>query len=334
MSAAPDLPLLLAAASILMAATLLVLALAGAGGLRRSRRLRRRIARLQHTTAAGQQQAGRDVRPALRREQEVRLFGGLSARLVRLAPRPEQLRRHLRQAGIRLGLGDFVLLLLAAGAACGFGAYLLGLPLAGAGLAALAGGLWLPALYLRMRKRRRAAAFLRLLPEAVDLMVRAVRSGLPVTEAIALIGEEVADPVGEIFREVTNNVRIGLPLEEALWTGLERIDVPEFRFLVVSLAIQRETGGNLAEILHNLGSMIRKREQTKLKIRAMSSEARASAMIIGSLPFIMAGVLLTINPDYVLKLVTDPRGLMATAYGLGSMATGALVIARMIRFEI
>lgn len=332
-----DLNLLLALAAGLAVAMLVLLFahLVPAGGVTRSTRLRRRIAHVQRWRQPSGLRPDAGERPAsLRRREETRLFGGLSARLARLAPRPQELRRRLLQAGLRIGVGDFLLItagltLLPTGLLLwrGFD------PVAAVAIGLLL-GLGLPFWYLHRLRSRRALAFLRLLPEAVDLMVRAVRSGLPVSEAIALIAEEVDDPVGEVFREVTSNLRIGMALEEALFASLERIDVQEYRFLVVSIALQRETGGNLAEILHNLGAMIRRREQTKLKVKAMSSEARASAMIIGSLPFIMTLVIYVINPDYIMTLFTDPRGLKLLAFGLLSMGIGVFVITRMVRFEI
>jgi len=107
-----------------------------------------------------------------------------------------------------------------------------------------------------------------------------------------VVGREIADPVGEEFRRISDDVRLGVPLEQALWETAKRIATPEFNFLVVTMIVQRETGGNLAETLENLDQVLRRRRQMRLKIKAMSSEARASAAIIGSLPFIMFAILL------------------------------------------
>ena len=112
-------------------------------------------------------------------------------------------------------------------------------------------------------------------------------------------------PVGSEFRQVTDQMKIGVPMDEALWTSARRLGIAEFNFLVISMAIQQETGGNLAEILEKLSDMVRRREQMRLKVKAMSSEARASAMIVGSLPFIMAGVLAFVNPGYISTLFTS-----------------------------
>ncbi len=259
---------------------------------------------------------------------------GLGVDLARWLPDVRQFERRLARAGLTLGPGDALLVGVLAGTA------LAGLAwwASNSVLAALAGfplgAVLLPLALLDLLRRRRERAFVRLLPEALDLVVRAVKSGLPVVEAIALIGEEVEEPVGGLFREVASAVRVGTPLEEALWEAVDRMDVPELRFFVIALSIQRETGGNLAEIVENLSSLVRRREQMKMKIRAMSSEARASALIIGALPFVMTAVIYTINPDYIMRLFSDPRGWAMVAGGLTSMGLGMLVIARMVRFEI
>ena len=172
------------------------------------------------------------------------------------------------------------------------------------------------------------------MPEALDLIVRGIRSGLPATEALKTIADEVDDPVGTEFRQVTDQMRIGVALDEAMWSAARRLGIAEFNFLVISLSIQQETGGNLAEILEKLSDMVRRREQMRLKVKAMSSEARASAMIIGSLPFIMCALISFVNPGYMSVLFTDPRGWVMIGIGLTSLLIGVAVMAKMIRFEI
>ena len=123
-------------------------------------------------------------------------------------------------------------------------------------------------------------------------------------------------------------------MDEALWAAARRIGIPEFKFFVISLSIQQETGGNLAETLENLSDMVRRREQMRLKVKAMSSEARASAMIIGSLPFVMAGIISFVNPGYMHTLFTDPRGWVMMGIGFTSLAVGLGVMTKMIKFDI
>jgi tight adherence protein B len=208
------------------------------------------------------------------------------------------------------------------------------LPVAAAAFAALAIGVGLPHVVVGILSRRRRARFIALLPDAMDLMVRGLKSGLPVTESIASAGREMSAPLGPEFRRVTDNVRLGRGLEEVLWETAARLDIPEFNFFVISLSIQRETGGNLAETLANLSDILRRRKQMKLKIKALSSEARASAGILGVLPFAMFALIRLVNPSYIEVLYTDPRGQIMLA-GAGVVLTiGFVVMAKMVRFEI
>jgi tight adherence protein B len=140
--------------------------------------------------------------------------------------------------------------------------------------------------------------------------------------------------MGPHLRAISERVQLGEPLETALWRVARVINKPEMDFLAVSISIQMETGGSLAEALGNLSDLLRKRAQMKLKIKAISSEAKASAMIIGALPFVMLGLLTFMSPDYVLPLFVDPRGQMMLGAGLLSISVGAFVMWRMTQFEI
>jgi tight adherence protein B len=179
-----------------------------------------------------------------------------------------------------------------------------------------------------------AERFMKQLPSALDTVIRGVRAGLPVLECIGNVGEEFDDPVGGHFRAVAERVRLGEPLDVALWRAAEVIDRPEMDFMAICISIQMETGGSLAEALNNLATLLRDRERMKLKIKAISSEAKASAMIIGALPFVMLALLYTVNPDYVSKLFYDPRGQTMLLFGMGSITLGAIVMWRMTKFEI
>jgi tight adherence protein B len=133
---------------------------------------------------------------------------------------------------------------------------------------------------------------------------------------------------------MSDSIKFGWTLEDALWDAAKRLDTPEFRFFCISLAVQRETGGNLAETLENLSDILRRRRQMQLKIKAMSSEAKASAIILGSLPFVMFGLIFFVNRGYVMQLFEDPRGLMMVAGGLTILGIGCLVMMKMVRFEV
>jgi tight adherence protein B len=208
------------------------------------------------------------------------------------------------------------------------------MPLMLALLIGIAGGLGLPHWVVGQMTRRRLKRFIQLFPEAIDLMVRGIRSGLPISETMASIGQEMADPVGTEFRHITDTIKLGQSMDEAMWDVASRLETPEFKFFVISLSVQRETGGNLAETLENLSEVLRRRLQMQLKIKAMSSEAKASAYIIGSLPFIMFAILMIMNHDYIMTLFIDPRGMIVLGIGLAMILFGAMVMAKMVRFEI
>jgi tight adherence protein B len=208
----------------------------------------------------------------------------------------------------------------------------IGIPLSGLG-AALVPGLGMCVIaYTAMN--RTLTKFKSLFPDALDLVVRGVRAGLPVSEAMKLIGSEVSAPVGPAFDGVSANIAIGMSLDEALADLAKRVPIPEVKFFVISLTIQQETGGNLSEILANLSALMRKRVQVKKKIRALSSEARASALIIGSLPFVVTVVIYFFNRSYIEVLFFESTGRFLLGCALMSIATGGAIMAKLIRFRV
>ncbi len=182
--------------------------------------------------------------------------------------------------------------------------------------------------------KRRTAKFIKFFPDAIDLMVRGIKSGLPLTQTIQSIGYEMEGPVGVEFSHVANAIKLGVDMNEALLERSRILDIAELKFFCIALSIQQETGGNLAETLSNLSTILRKRKQVQMKIKAMSSEAKASAIIIGSLPFIMYGILKIMSPEYVEPLFNDPRGIKLAIFGLFMIGLGAFVMNRIVSFEI
>ncbi|MBX7483239.1 type II secretion system F family protein [Qipengyuania qiaonensis] len=181
---------------------------------------------------------------------------------------------------------------------------------------------------------KRTAKFNAKFPDAIELLVRGLRSGLPVTETLAVVAQEIPGPVGEEFKSIVERTKIGRTMEESLQVTADRLSIPEFNFFCITLAIQRETGGNLAETLSNLADVLRKRAQMKLKIKAMSSESKASAYIVGSLPFIVFGLIWFVNPAYIGGFFTEDRLIVTGLGGLVWMSIGAFIMAKMVSFEI
>ena len=179
-----------------------------------------------------------------------------------------------------------------------------------------------PALLLRSAQTRYQRKFLDIFPDALDLIVRAVSSGLPAPEAIELVTHEVGPPVGTEFQQLVDELRIGTELEEALQHAADRIRVPDFRFFAVSLLLQRQTGGGIAETLSNLGGIIRQRKALRLKARALTAEAHASAAIVATTPFVAGVGLFLINRDLITVLFFDPRGRFMLGIAVASLLTG------------
>lgn len=323
------------AAGVLFSLALLGLALGGAGE-RVQGQLRRRAQAL-NKRAGG---ALKNTEQATQQKTSVRLQQGKSLPFIdniakRYLPRQAMLRDRLSRTGYDITVGNYLMVCLGL-AVVGFGAtwLIFHFPAVLAAAVGIIVGVGLPHFATYMLALRRQKRFIDVLPDAVDLIVRGLRSGLPVTESINAVGREMPDPLGEEFRRVADGVRFGQSLEEVLWDSARRLSIPEFNFFVISLSVQRETGGNLGETLANLSDILRKRRQMHLKIKAMSSEARASALILGSLPFVMFGIVRLLNPGYALQLFDDPRGMMMVGVGLLSIVIGAAIMKKMVSFEI
>ncbi len=298
------------------------------------RRLERRMADMSGRKAA---RRGKDKGEnlSLRKDTRDTSSAGIERVIKTLVPRPAVLRSRLARTSRRIPLGTYVLVCLTLGAVAfySFGMLLKLGTLIGV-LCAIVFGMGIPHFVIGRMIKKREKKFMGEFPEAIDVLVRGLRSGLPITESMNIISTEMKGPVSEEFQLVSDGMALGRTLEEEMALAVDRIAIPEFKFFAVSLAIQRETGGNLAETLSNLSEILRKRRQMRLKIKAMSAEARASAIIIGSLPFIVFGIIFTLNPGYATQLFTDPRGVIMLIAGFASLSIGIAVMAKLIRFEI
>ena len=251
-----------------------------------------------------------------------------------LIPKPALLRKRLEMTGKDISLGKYASICLGVGVLIAAALMLRGAPWLLSLLLGLFFGVGGPHFFIGKLIQRRVKKFNSNFPDAIELMVRGLRSGLPITETLGIVAGEISGPVGLEFRMVADKMKIGRTMEAALQDTADRLGTPEFQFFVITLAIQRETGGNLAETLSNLADVLRKRAQMKLKIRAMSSESKASAWIVGSLPFVVFTLVWFINPNYMAGFCTDQRLMVAGLGGLVWMSIGAFVMAKMVNFEI
>ena len=248
------------------------------------------------------------------------------------AKRPP-LSMRLRQAGLdwsknrfmvtaaALGLGAFVVMIVV-------GAGLL--PALGFGFAA---GFGLPFWMLSFLKKRRETKFLATFPDAVDVIVRGIKAGLPLLDSLKLIAADAVDPVRSEFQSIIETQTIGMPIGEACLKLYESIPVPEANFFGIVISNQQRAGGNLSEALGNLSRVLRDRKKMKAKIQAMSMEAKASASIIGALPIGVMGIVWLTSPAYIALLWTDPFGRVMLACCAGWMLCGVFVMRKMINFD-
>jgi tight adherence protein B len=297
----------------------------GSGSRRYARRLDQIKARRLETPAAN----AADTRSLSRTTSQI-------DRIVqRYLPRLDVLKARLERTGRNIGIGRYVVATLIIMAVLLMTALFVGhFKLLPSLMFAIALGIGVPHWVIGRMGKKRMAAFIKLFPEAIDLMVRALRSGLPISDAIINAGQEIGDPVGTELRTVESGMRLGRELDELLWDIARRIDVPEFRFFIIALSVQRETGGNLAETLSNLSDVLRKRRTMRAKARAMAAEARASTAILGSLPVVVSILLLLTSPNYIMILFVDVRGLIMLGVAGGMLGTGILIMTKMARFEI
>jgi tight adherence protein B len=194
-------------------------------------------------------------------------------------------------------------------------------------------GCGMPMWLLKFLKKRREAKFLQGFPDAVDIIVRGIKAGLPLLESMRIITSDAPEPLKSEFRAIIETQTIGIPLGEACGKLYERIPVPEANFFGIVIAIQQKAGGNLSEALGNLSRVLRDRKKMKAKIQAMSMEAKASASIIAALPFAVMMLVYITSPDYIELLWTHPMGRMMLVCCAAWMTIGVLVMRKMINFD-
>jgi len=243
------------------------------------------------------------------------------------------LRRRIEQAGLTISVNAFWIYSGVAGVGAGIAAFLAvhvwyAIPLAGFAFA-----FGVPRWVLAFLKKRREKAFTREFAPAIDTIVRSVKSGLPVNEALKLVATEIPDPVGSEFRALTDGLKVGVTMEEGLKRMYERMPIAEVNFFGIVMTIQQKSGGNLSEALGNLAGVLRDRKKLQGKIRAMSSEAKSGAMIIGSLPPGVAGMLYLTTPSFITPMFKTQFGNLMLLACAVFMTLGALVMKKMVSFK-
>jgi tight adherence protein B len=266
-----------------------------------------------------------------RREQVEGSLKELEARRAKQSKVPLSVR--ISQAGLDWSTRKFFVISAVFGAVFFAGAMYAGGGLLGAAGLGFAGGLGLPRWILGFLKKRREQAFLKALPDAVDVIVRGIKAGLPLFESIKVVAADSPDPLRSEFLAIIETQAIGIPLGEACQRLYERMPVPEANFFGIVVAIQQKSGGNLSEALGNLSKVLRDRKKMAEKIQAMSMEAKASAGIIGSLPPIVMLLVYMTTPGYISLLWTDNFGQLMLVGCVVWMSIGVMVMKKMINFD-
>jgi tight adherence protein B len=243
--------------------------------------------------------------------------------------------RLLVQSGKKWSVEQFLLSSVAAAllGACLIAAVSLPLPFVVRAGAALACGL-LPLFVVRRARRRRLVRIEVQLPDAADFIARALRAGHSFSNVLQIVGNELPEPLSGEFRIAREEINYGVPLGEALHNMAARIPLTDLRYLVIAILIQRETGGNLAEILNNISNIIRSRLKLAAQVRVLSAEGRMSAWILGLLPFVVGGMMTLMNPTYIQLLWTDPSGVRLLWYAFGMIVFGVVWLRKVIRIRV
>ncbi len=241
---------------------------------------------------------------------------------------------RIAQAGLTISVKQFYILSAVLGVVMGGIAFVLnGNPLIALGVLVV-GGAGLPRWIIGFLRNRRMKAFLNEFPNALDIMVRSIKSGLPLNDSIRMIAAEGQEPVRTEFKRIVEAQQLGLSVPEACARIYARVPLSEANFFAIVIAIQAQAGGNLSEALGNLSRVLRERRKMKAKVQALSMEAKASAVIIGALPFIVASLVYITSPEYMMILFTDQRGHFIMAASGIWMGIGIMVMRNMINFEI
>jgi tight adherence protein B len=244
------------------------------------------------------------------------------------------LQDQLFQAGMKLKARDFIRNQIIVGVVIFAACFVMQVELLYCFVFGVAGGWLLPRMYIGRRRKKFQNNFLDELPNAVEAIVRGVKSGLPLNDSMRLVAKEAKEPIKSEFQKVIDQQAVGKSMAEAVMVLYDRVPLPEVNFFVVVITVQSSAGGNLSEALGNLARVLRNRKKMKQKVKAMSSEAKASALIIGSLPFIVAILVSLTTPGYLLPLITTQIGQICLGTAAVLMFIGGFIMNRMIQFDI
>ena len=253
--------------------------------------------------------------------------------LARWLPWSDGATRLIKQAGRNWSFGSFSLISAIAGVVTYWITSLIS-PVVAISVAFGVGAAAAPYIYLYVIREIRFRQFSNLLPEAVDLMSRGLRAGHSISAVLEMVGNEIAEPIGSEFRALQGEQSLGLPMRDSLKNLVERVPINDLRFLATAILLQKESGGNLAQILDKTSNVLRERARLRGQLAIYTAQGRITGYILGAAPFIMFGIISLINHDYEKSLFTDPFGVKMLYFGLGMMVIGILAIRKIIDIEV
>ena len=286
--------------------------------------------RLSEAQKAGERQPSEEL--ALLRDELLSEIPALDS-LLRRSARISNLQDFLAQANLKIRAGNILILCVVSAVVMGIAVYMFAQSTPFAAVGVVLGGI-MPYAYASHRRNKRFQKFEELFPEAIDTLARAVRAGNAFTMAIELIANEVAEPIASEFRQLFEEQKYGLPVRDALLNLTQRVPLVDVKFFVTAVMLQRETGGNLAEILDNLSYVIRERFKIMRQVRIYTAQGRLTMALLMGLPPIIVVLMLTINPDFIRPLFTDPLGHVFIVIGVTLQTIGYFYIRRVIRIQV
>jgi tight adherence protein B len=253
--------------------------------------------------------------------------------LLRRSARVSDLQKKLAQAGIEIRVGNFLGISGLTGAAAAIGTYLFSQRVEAAWIALLV-GFMLPYSYVAIQRNKRFEKFEELFPEAIDTLARAVRAGHAFTTALEMITHEISEPIAGEFRQLYEEQKFGMPIRDALLNLTDRVPLVDVKFFVTAVMLQRETGGNLAEILDNLSYVIRERFKVQRQVRVYTAQGRLTMALLMGMPPVIVVTMLVLNPSFIHPLFADPIGHTLLVAGITLQTIGYFVIRKIIRIQV
>jgi tight adherence protein B len=278
----------------------------------------------------GEQSAGQQTTNILK---EKTVQSGVLDDVARWLPWSGAATRLIRQSGRQWALGTVTLASVIAGIVVAWIVSLFDTPLALTTAFAVAAAVS-PYVYLYILREMRFRQFANLLPEAVDLMSRGLRAGHSISAVLEMVGNEIADPIGSEFRALQGEQSLGLPMRDSLRSLVDRVPIDDLRFLATAILLQKESGGNLAQILDKTSAVIRERARLRGQLAIYTAQGRVTGYVLCAAPFLMFGIISLVNHQYEKPLFHDPLGIKMLYFGLGAMIVGILAIRKIIDVEV